>query len=38
MGLITPRKMKAVIKEVDLYPEGPPINDASFSTRSEGKP
>lgn len=38
MGLITPKKIKAIIKEVDLYPEGLLINDASFCMRSEGKP
>lgn len=38
MGLITLRKMKAIIKEADLYPEGLHINDVSFCMRSEGNP
>lgn len=37
-GLDHTQKMKAIIKQVDLYPEGLPINDASFCMRSEGKP
>lgn len=37
MGLITPKKMKVIIKQVDLYPEGLSVGSASFCTRSEGK-
>lgn len=38
MGLITPREIKVIIKEVGLYPEGVLITDASFYMRSGGKP
>jgi len=30
MGLIAPKEIKVIIKEVDLYPEGVPTTNASF--------
>lgn len=36
-GFITPKKMKVIIKEVDLYAEGLSVGSASFCTRSKGK-